>query len=248
MVGCLQELCLPFLYNSGCMTKQASDSSFHCQLLLSFVLCCLDNLCQSSCVPVLSDLTEIYCLRVMKRMPVIQQALLLCYWVLLCCEAATIATAGEENSTLHSPATEQTISNTTTQCSGVNDTLLQHLKQVRLATIRAEIMAKFGLTAPPPNPDPNNLPQINEALLATYREFINSPSKSPVSRDEDDCSSIRGRGSTFYARELRLLFPSSFHPVIPSIEMFEWGENIVHATSPYGHYNSIYTHVCGVCP
>ena len=182
------------------------------------------------------------------------QALLLCcccLLVLLACstsEAAVITRSLEDDSTaMHSQSEQQsnsttpastsfpTSSESTTippQCpqgnvtSTTNDTVvLQHLKQLRLASIRAQILAKFGLSDPPDNSDTNPPSGMDEETMATYYQFLNASRGQERGRgEEEECGGIRGERSTFYAKELRLHFPSSFHPIIPSIETFEWGE------------------------
>lgn len=183
-------------------------------------------------------------------MSVIQALLLCCYCllVLLACstsEAAVVTRSLEDNSTpMHSQSEQQSnstapasptsseITTTPPQCpqgnvtSTTNDTVvLQHLKQLRLASIRAQILAKFGLSEPPDNSDTNPLSGMDEETMATYYQFLSASGEQGRGRgEEEECESIRGEKSTFYAKELRLHFPSSFHPIIPSIEIFEWGE------------------------
>ncbi len=111
--------------------------------------------------------------------------------------------------------------------SSTNDTVvLQHLKQLRLASIKAQILARFGLSEPPDNSD--NSP-MDEETKATYYQFLSASGGQGMGRggekEEEECGTIRGERSIFYAKELRLHFPSSFHPIVPSVEAFEWGEN-----------------------
>ena len=111
--------------------------------------------------------------------------------------------------------------------STTNDTVvLQHLKQLRLASIRAQILAKFGLSDPPDNSD--NSP-MDEETMATYYQFLSATGREGGGHgggegEAEECGAVRGEKSAFYAKELRLHFPSSFHPIIPSVEAFEWGE------------------------
>ena len=176
-------------------------------------------------------------------MSVIQALLLCCSGLLLCysSDAAIITRSVKDNSTamhpLESPEQQTTTSSPTStlpssvsQCppggGTTNGTLvLQYLKQARLATIRAQILAKFGLTDPPDNSGTRELTDIDEESMATYYKFMMAP-RQGMSGEEEECSNIKGEKSTFYAKELRLHFPSAYRPVIPSVETFEWGENI----------------------
>ena len=110
--------------------------------------------------------------------------------------------------------------------SATNDTVvLQHLKQLRLTSIRAQILARFGLSDPPDNSESSS--PMDEEKMATYYQFLSASGGQRMGRreEEEECGAIRGEKSSIYAKELRLHFPSSFHPIVPSIEAFEWGEN-----------------------
>ena len=110
--------------------------------------------------------------------------------------------------------------------TSTNDTvMLQHLKQLRFASIRAHILAKFGLSDTPDNSDPSSR-MVDEETMATYYQFLSASGGQGRGQEEEEeeCSGIRGEQSTFYAKELRLHFPSSFHPIVPNVESFEWGE------------------------
>ena len=180
----------------------------------------------------------------------IQALLLSCFGLLACSsDAAVIARSvsnTEDNLTtnVHQQSEQQTNSNTPptsgsppTQCPtpgsvATNDTVvLQHLKQVRLATIRTRILARFGLSESPKNSEPRNLTDLDEQSLATYYQFLSSTSPGQGrsggegGKEDELCSRVRGEKSDFYAKELRLHFPSSFRPIVPSVEVFEWGEN-----------------------
>lgn len=124
-----------------------------------------------------------------------------------------------ESSTTTTPLPDPDQCPQTNLTSTTNDTvLLQHLKQLRLASIRAQILAKFGLSDPPDTPDTN---PMDEETMATYYQFLSASGSGGEGKGEE-CGAVRGEKSTFYAKELRLHFPSSFRAIIPSIETFEW--------------------------
>ena len=170
-------------------------------------------------------------------MPAIQ-ALLFCYWLLVACsrcdgavlavpdwthgDNSTAQTAGEESSELE----QSTMANSTntTQClNEVKVPVQENLRQARLVNLRAQILAKFGLSESPMDPGPvvNITELVNETSLNAYYEFMNRPSSQ--GGDSEECNRIKGGRSSFYAKELSVHFPASFHAVVPSVEMFEWG-------------------------
>ena len=126
--------------------------------------------------------------------------------------------------------------------SATNDTD-QHLKQLRLTSIRAQILARFGLSDPPNN---SGSP-MDEEKMATYYQFLSASGGQQMGGggEEEQCETIRGEKSSTYAKELRLYFPSSFHPIVPSVEAFEWGENndIIISVCLYVYAN-VCTHAC----
>lgn len=171
-------------------------------------------------------------------MPAIQ-ALLFSYWLLVACshcdgaalaipdkvdgENSTVQTSGEEPVELEQSTTVNVTSNTTTQCpSRVKETLLEFSRQARFVNIRDQILAKFGLSESPVDLGPLNISELaDEASLDTYYELISRALSQQGGNGE--CSGRKGGRSTFYARELRVHFPASFHAVVPRVEMFEWG-------------------------
>ena len=135
--------------------------------------------------------------------------------------ASTSFPPSSEGSTTTPPQCPPTVNVTT------NDTvMLQHLKQLRLASIKAQILAKFGLSVPPDNSDTRNPSDgLDEETMETYYQFLSA--SGGRGREEEECSGIRGEKSTFYAEELQLHFPSLFRPIVPSVETFEWGEESI---------------------
>ena len=170
------------------------------------------------------------------------RALLFSYWLLVALpngtKAAAIAASpvdsdnstvqAEEGSSELEPWSDLNSTNTSAMCHEVKK-IEQEEEQmrVRLSNIKAQIMAKFGLTEPPPNPAPMNLSDImDERTMTTYYELLNrqAASEAESTGKIDECGRIKGKKSSFYANELRVHFPSSFSPVVPSVYMFEWGK------------------------
>lgn len=172
------------------------------------------------------------------------QALLFSYWLLLmtsfrCSDGASIAArstlplgsaSNDNNSTVAEdygdlePSTEPNSTvNSTLLCSRemkVTDKTAKDVRQIRLANIKAQILAKFGLTDSPAV-DPA-LVMSDEQTMSTYYEFLTRHYSQ--SKDKEECARIKGGKTDFYSKELRVHFPMYFDPVVPSVETFEWGE------------------------
>lgn len=108
-----------------------------------------------------------------------------------------------------------------------NETNLEKLRQARISAIRQEILLKLNLETPPPDPTEHEMEEAS--ALASYRAALQTTStnrrnaikeRSGVSPQECDGG---GRGNTFFAKQRRLHFPSTFTADLPLVEMFEWG-------------------------
>ena len=94
-----------------------------------------------------------------------------------------------------------------------NDTVI---RQARIAAIRDEILAKLHITEPPPNP--RKLTAINKSTLSAYRAAVQTAKRQSQGRSRE-CTR-----DTFFAKLLSVYFPTSYRPVIPPANMFEWGK------------------------
>lgn len=189
-------------------------------------------------------------------MPAIQVLLFSC-WLLVACshcdgaalaipdlvdaENSTVQTSVEKPIELEQSTIVNSTSNTTTQCpKRVMETLQEDSRQARLVNIRDQILAKFGLQESPVDPGSLNISQsMNEtSLVDTYYELISRHSGQQGGNEE--CGGRKGGRSTFYAKELRVHFPASFHAVVPRVEMFEWGACM-------SFMRTLCMYVCSVC-
>ena len=91
------------------------------------------------------------------------------------------------------------------------------LRELRLAAIKEEILAKLRLREAPENP--RRSPTINKSTRSAYQ----AAAQTAQQRDDNKC----GR-DTFYAKQIFLFFPIRYQPVIPPAEMFEWSEGNLH--------------------
>ena len=94
------------------------------------------------------------------------------------------------------------------------------LRELRLAAIREEILAKLRLQDPPTNP--RRSPTINKSTLSAYHTAAQIAQQRAASK----C----GRDTSF-AKQISIFFPIRYQPVIPPAEMFEWGEGNLHIPS-----------------
>lgn len=90
------------------------------------------------------------------------------------------------------------------------------IRQARVAAIRDEILAKLNLTEPPPNP--RRLTAINKSTLSAYQAAVQIAEKQARGR------SLECKRDTFFAKLLYVYTPTSYRPVIPPANMFEWGK------------------------
>lgn len=90
------------------------------------------------------------------------------------------------------------------------------IRQARVAAIRDEILAKLNLTEPPPNP--RRLTAINKSTLSAYQAAVQIAEKQTRGR------SLECKRDTFFAKLLYVYTPTSYRPVIPPANMFEWGK------------------------
>ena len=118
--------------------------------------------------------------------------------------------------------------------------LQEDSRQARLVNIRDQILAKFGLQESPVDPGPLNTSQLVDEtpLVDAYYELISRHSSQQG--DHGECGERKGGRSTFYAKELRVHFPASFHAVVPGVEMFEWGAFM-------SFMRTLCMYVCSVC-
>ena len=87
------------------------------------------------------------------------------------------------------------------------------LRELRLAAIKEEILAKLWLREAPENP--RRSPTINKSTRSAYQ----AATQTAQQRAASEC----GR-DTFFAKQISLFFPIRYQPVIPPAEMFEWSE------------------------
>lgn len=100
-----------------------------------------------------------------------------------------------------------------TACSS-NDTITEELRQARIEAIRQEILLRLNLDAPPTAPI-----EDVEADLPIYLAAVQTANQRST---HEECD-LSGRGTTFFAKQRRLYFPSFFTADTPSVEAFEWG-------------------------
>ena len=143
---------------------------------------------------------------------------LLCYWLqLLQLPVRAGVTATESSSHTETPRQRIICPN--------NETSRETLRQARVEAIRQEILLKLNLEAPPPDPTAYEMEEAS--ALASYRAALQTTNqhnaineRSGVTPQECDGG---GRGISFFAKQRRLYFPSSFSADAPLVEMFEWG-------------------------
>ena len=109
------------------------------------------------------------------------------------------------------------------------------IRETRIAAIKDAILAKLHLTEPPSNP--RRPTRINQSTKSAYEAAVQTSRHRSTTKPQE-C----GR-DTFYAKQITVYIPRSYLPVIPSADMFEWGETMhVLATyrragGPKGDYN-----------
>lgn len=100
--------------------------------------------------------------------------------------------------------------------------------QARVEAIRDEILAKLNLTRPPPNP--RRLTAINKSTLSAYQAAVQIAEKQAWGR------SLECRRDTFFAKLLSVYTPTSYRPVIPPANMFEWGKVYTSTSQVYSQF------------
>ena len=100
--------------------------------------------------------------------------------------------------------------------------------QARVEAIRDEILAKLNLTRPPPNP--RRLTTINKSTLSAYQAAVQIAEKQTWGR------SLECRRDTFFAKLLSVYTPTSYRPVIPPANMFEWGKVYTSTSQVYSQF------------
>lgn len=99
----------------------------------------------------------------------------------------------------------------------------------RIELFKQEILAKLNLDAEPDNPpEAIDLELVDEEVLAAYRATL-ARNEAAEGQEENGGQLSAGcaeEKQSFYAKEVKLFFPSHFHGEPPPINMFDWGKPV----------------------
>ncbi len=119
------------------------------------------------------------------------------------------------------PISPQGATNATTSCQ-YEEISEDQLSVQRIEVLRGEILSKLSYTQAPENP-PGGL-VANEEDLARFSAAVALNEAIVTERREQKTLNCRAERETFYAKEVKLHFPSHFQGELPFVNIFNWGE------------------------
>ncbi len=98
-------------------------------------------------------------------------------------------------------------------------------QEQRNKVLREEILYKLGYEQPPEAP-PDDL-VISKEDLASYTAAVALDEAIVAGQRARDTMDGCKEKETYYAKEVKLFFPSHFYGDLPSVNIFDWGELLI---------------------